>query len=332
MDNKIDERNILLDTADLKKYYVVKNSIFRNKRKVLKAVDGIDLRVYEGETVGLVGESGCGKSTLGRTILKLHSVTDGVIWYKGNHIENFGFEDMRQMRQKMQMIFQDPFASLNPRMTIFQSVKASLDAFNIGTQAERKERVEELLDYVGLGKNQINKYPHEMSGGQRQRVVIARAMVVNPEFVVCDEPVSALDVSVRSQVLNLMKDMQQKNNLAYLFISHDLSVVRYLCDKIAVMYLGKIVELGSKEEIFEHPAHPYTKALLSAIPVPDINVKTKRIILKGDVPSPLNPPTGCRFHTRCPYATAECSQFEPKLTRLAKGHTVACFHAENISD
>lgn len=332
MDNKIDERNILLDTADLKKYYVVKNSIFRNKRKVLKAVDGIDLRVYEGETVGLVGESGCGKSTLGRTILKLHSVTDGVIWYKGNHIENFGFEDMRQMRQKMQMIFQDPFASLNPRMTIFQSVKASLDAFNIGTQAERKERVEELLDYVGLGKNQINKYPHEMSGGQRQRVVIARAMVVNPEFVVCDEPVSALDVSVRSQVLNLMKDMQQKNNLAYLFISHDLSVVRYLCDKIAVMYLGKIVELGSKEEIFEHPAHPYTKALLSAIPVPDINVKTKRIILKGDVPSPLNPPTGCRFHTRCPYATAECSQFEPKLTRLAKCHTVACFHAENISD
>ena len=332
MERKIDKRNVLLDTADLKKYYVVKNSIFREKRKVLKAVDGINLRIYEGETMGLVGESGCGKSTLGRTILKLHSVTDGVIWYKGNQIENFGFEDMRIMRQKMQMIFQDPFASLNPRMTIFDSVKASLDAFNIGTKEERKERVEELLEYVGLGKNQIYKYPHEMSGGQRQRVVIARAMIVNPEFVVCDEPVSALDVSVRSQVLNLMKDMQQEKNLAYLFISHDLSVVRYLCDKVAVMYLGRIVEIGTKDEIFDHPVHPYTKALLSAIPVPGIHVKTKRIILSGDVPSPLNPPTGCGFHTRCPYATPECAQIVPELSKVAAGHRVACIHAKEIAD
>ena len=332
MANQIDKRDILLDVADLKKYYVVKNSIFKDKKKVLKAVDGIDLRIYAGETVGLVGESGCGKSTLGRTILRLHSVTDGVIWYKGNQIEKFGFEDMRQMRQKMQMIFQDPFASLNPRMTIFDSVKASLDAFHIGTQAERKEKVESLLEYVGLGKNQIYKYPHEMSGGQRQRVVIARAMITDPEFVVCDEPVSALDVSVRSQVLNLMKDMQQEHKLAYLFISHDLSVVRYLCDKVAVMYLGKIVEMGTKDEIFNHPAHPYTQALLSAIPVPDIKVKTKRIILTGDVPSPLNPPSGCRFHTRCPYATPECAEVSPELRRVAHGHKVACIHAEERAD
>lgn len=323
----MEKRELLLDVVDLKKYYPVNKTIIKEKRKYLKAVDGINLRIYKGETVGLVGESGCGKSTLGRTILKLHQLTDGAIWYKGNQIESYGFEDMRELRKDMQMIFQDPFASLNPRMTIFDAVKAPLDVFKIGTDEERTDRVKKLLNYVGLGENHIYKYPHEMSGGQRQRVVIARAVISNPEFIVCDEPVSALDVSVRSQVLNLMKDMQENMQLSYLFISHDLSVVRYLCDRIAVMYLGRIVEIASKKELFENPIHPYTKALISAIPIPDVKVKTKRIILKGDVPSPIDPPTGCRFHTRCPYATKECAEVMPELKEINSQHQVACIHA-----
>ncbi|WP_305854865.1 ABC transporter ATP-binding protein [Falcatimonas sp. MSJ-15] len=323
----MEKRELLLDVVDLKKYYPVNKTIIKEKRKYLKAVDGINLRIYKGETVGLVGESGCGKSTLGRTILKLHQLTDGAIWYKGNQIESYGFEDMRELRKDMQMIFQDPFASLNPRMTIFDAVKAPLDVFKIGTNEERTDRVKKLLNYVGLGENHIYKYPHEMSGGQRQRVVIARAVISNPEFIVCDEPVSALDVSVRSQVLNLMKDMQENMQLSYLFISHDLSVVRYLCDRIAVMYLGRIVEIASKKELFENPIHPYTKALISAIPIPDVKVKTKRIILKGDVPSPIDPPTGCRFHTRCPYATKECAEVMPELKEINSQHQVACIHA-----
>ena len=325
--NNMEKRELLLDVVDLKKYYPVNKTIIKEKRKYLKAVDGINLRIYKGETVGLVGESGCGKSTLGRTILKLHQLTDGAIWYKGNQIESYGFEDMRELRKDMQMIFQDPFASLNPRMTIFDAVKAPLDVFKIGTNEERTDRVKKLLNYVGLGENHIYKYPHEMSGGQRQRVVIARAVISNPEFIVCDEPVSALDVSVRSQVLNLMKDMQENMQLSYLFISHDLSVVRYLCDRIAVMYLGRIVEIASKKELFENPVHPYTKALISAIPIPDVKVKTKRIILKGDVPSPIDPPTGCRFHTRCPYATKECAEVMPELKDINSQHQVACIHA-----
>lgn len=325
--NNMEKRELLLDVVDLKKYYPVNKTIIKEKRKYLKAVDGINLRIYKGETVGLVGESGCGKSTLGRTILKLHQLTDGAIWYKGNQIESYGFEDMRELRKDMQMIFQDPFASLNPRMTIFDAVKAPLDVFKIGTNEERTDRVKKLLNYVGLGENHIYKYPHEMSGGQRQRVVIARAVISNPEFIVCDEPVSALDVSVRSQVLNLMKDMQENMQLSYLFISHDLSVVRYLCDRIAVMYLGRIVEIASKKELFENPIHPYTKALISAIPIPDVKVKTKRIILKGDVPSPIDPPTGCRFHTRCPYATKECAEVMPELKEINSQHQVACIHA-----
>ncbi len=324
--NNMEKRELLLDVVDLKKYYPVNKTIIKEKRKYLKAVDGINLRIYKGETVGLVGESGCGKSTLGRTILKLHQLTDGAIWYKGNQIESYGFEDMRELRKDMQMIFQDPFASLNPRMTIFDAVKAPLDVFKIGTNEERTDKVKKLLNYVGLGENHIYKYPHEMSGGQRQRVVIARAVISNPEFIVCDEPVSALDVSVRSQVLNLMKDMQENMQLSYLFISHDLSVVRYLCDRIAVMYLGRIVEIASKKELFENPIHPYTKALISAIPIPDVKVKTKRIILKGDVPSPIDPPTGCRFHTRCPYATKECAEVMPELKEINSQHQVACIH------
>jgi oligopeptide/dipeptide ABC transporter ATP-binding protein len=277
--------------------------------------------------LGLVGESGCGKSTLGRCLLRLYDLDQGEISYKGKHLEELSFSQMRPYRREMQMIFQDPYSALNPRMTIFQSVRAPLDAFRCGSKAERKERVEEMLRYVGLSQDQIYKYPHEMSGGQRQRAVIARAMVLEPAFVVCDEPVSALDASVRAQVLNLMKNIQRDKKPAYLFISHDLSVVRFLCDRVAVMYLGKIVEYGTRDEVFQHPAHPYTKALMSAIPVPDVDVETHRIVLRGDVPSPMAPPSGCRFHTRCPMATAECAQQAPELTDLGGGHLAACLRA-----
>lgn len=323
---------VLLEASNVKKYFLVKNSLIKGRRKYLKAVDDVNLVVHEGETVGLVGESGCGKSTLGRSLLKLHSITGGTISFKGENIESYGFGKMRELRKEMQIVFQDPYASLNPRMSIYNSVKAPLDVFHIGTEEEKKERIEGLLDYVGIGKQHMEKYPHELSGGQRQRIFIARAMILDPSFIVCDEPVSALDVSVRSQVLNLMKKIQAENNVSYLFISHDLSVVRYICDVVAVMYLGKIVEQGTKEELFDHPVHPYTKALLSAIPIPDIHVKTKRIVIQGDIPSPLNPPTGCRFHTRCPYATDICSQEEPAMRNVGGRHMVACHHIDDIAD
>ena len=320
----------LIKADGVKKYFTVKNSVFMEQRRYLKAVDGIDLRIHVGETLGLVGESGCGKSTLGRTILKLHSVTDGDLWFGDKHYSHYNAHSMRDLRKQMQMIFQDPYAALNPRMTIFESVKAPLDVFGLYDKAERRERVESLLQYVGLGREHIHRLPHEMSGGQRQRVVIARAMILNPSFIVCDEPVSALDVSVRAQVLNLMKRVQQENDLAYLFISHDLSVVRYLCNRIAVMYLGKIVEIAPKEELFDHPVHPYTKALLSAIPVPDVDARRERIVLSGDMPSPLHPPAGCRFHTRCAFALNSCAEREPVLTRLSDGHSVACHLAKTF--
>lgn len=327
-----ESRTPLITCWGLQQYYPVGKTIFKAQQKVLKAIDGIDLRIYEGETLGLVGESGCGKSTLGRTILNLNRPTGGQVWYRDQCIGNYNFKSMRQLRKEMQIIFQDPFASLSPRMTIYQSVKAPLDVFKIGSEAQRKEKVESLLDYVGLGRQHMSKYPHEMSGGQRQRVVIARAMVLDPAFIVCDEPVSALDVSVRSQVLNLMKKVQRERNLAYLFISHDLSVVRYLCDRVAVMYLGNIVEIGTKAEIFDSPMHPYTKALLSAIPIADVTVKTKRIILQGDVPSPIDPPPGCKFHTRCPYAVATCGQGGAiGYTNITPTHRVACLRALEIS-
>ena len=322
--------NTLIEVKNLKKNFLVKKSMDKRNQVFLKAVDGVNLTIDKGEIVGLVGESGCGKSTLGRTIVKLHPITDGEVFYDGKNITNISEKQMKEYRKKMQIIFQDPYASLNPRKMVYESVKAPLDVFKEGTEQFKKEKVSEILEVVGLGSNYLNKYPHEMSGGQRQRIAIARALVNDPDFVVCDEPVSSLDVSVRSQVLNLMKDLQRQRNLAYLFISHDLSVVRYLCDKVAVMYLGKIIEIAGKGELFNRALHPYTQALLSSIPIPDVNVKKEKIILKGDVPSPLNPPTGCRFHTRCPYAAEQCKNQEPQLDDVGNQHQVACFRYDGI--
>lgn len=314
----------------IQKYYSTGKKNSDKTPKVLKAVDGVSMEIQKGETVGLVGESGCGKSTLGRAIIKLTDITAGEIYFDGQDITNLGFRKMRSIRGKMQIVFQDPFASLNPRKTVYDSVSAPLKINPGYSKAQYREKTEIMLEYVGLGKQYLDKYPHEMSGGQRQRVAIARALVNDPSFVVCDEPVSALDVSVRSQVLNLMKDIQEKNNLSYMFISHDLSVVRYLCDKVAVMYLGQIVEIATKEELFNNTLHPYTKALLSAIPIPDVNVKVNKIVLSGDIPSPTNPPSGCRFHTRCPYSCEICKTMEQTLTGVSDTHKVACYRAKEL--
>ena len=323
------ENEILLETKELRKYFTGKKGLLNMNPPVVKAVDDINLVIRKGETLGLVGESGCGKSTLGRTILDLIPKTSGQVLYKGEDIAAYDKKKMSEMRQKMQIIFQDPYSSLNPRMTVYDLVSAPLEVYNIGTPEERKERVIEMLNDVGLDKQYLNRFPHEFSGGQRQRIGIARALILNPEFVVCDEAVSALDVSVRAQVLNLMKEMQKKRNLTYLFISHDLSVVRHVSDRVAVMYLGSVVEIAGKHELYGSPVHPYTKALLSAIPIPDANRKRNRIILEGDVPSAYNPPSGCKFHTRCPYATEKCRTEVPKLRSVGEDHMVAC-HRDNL--
>ena len=294
------ENQVLLETKDLRKYFSGKKGLFNLNPPVVKAVDDINLKIHKGETLGLVGESGCGKSTLGRTILKLIPMTSGQVIYNGEDIAAYDKKQMWEMRKRMQIIFQDPYSSLNPRMTVYDLVSAPLEVYGIGSAAERKEMVISILNDVGLDKQYLNRFPHEFSGGQRQRIGIARALILNPEFVVCDEAVSALDVSVRAQVLNLMKKMQQKRNLTYLFISHDLSVVRHVSDRVAVMYLGSVVEIADKQDLYGAPLHPYTRALLSAIPIPDANRKRNRIILEGDVPSAYNPPSGCKFHTRCP--------------------------------
>ena len=296
----------------------------------MKAVDGIDLIIYSGETFGLVGESGCGKSTLGRTILRLIEPTSGSVLYHGQPIEGRSKEEMRLLKRKMQIVFQDPYACLNPRMTVLDLVKAPLDVFKIGTEQERMDKVVSTLEYVGLGSQHLNRYPHEFSGGQRQRIGIARALILEPEFIMCDEPVSALDVSVRSQVLNLMRSIQREKGLTYLFISHDLSVVRHISDRIGVMYLGRLVEVADKDALYKEPLHPYTRALLSAIPIPDPDVKRERILLKGDVTSAFDPPAGCRFAGRCPYATEQCRREAPALRELRPGHQVACIRAEEL--
>lgn len=304
---------------------------FLSKGKKLKAVNQVSLEIRKGETLGLVGESGCGKSTLGRCILRLIEPTSGEVFYQNQNLLELDRESMRKMRRKLQIIFQDPYASLNPRMTVMEIIKAPLDVFGIGTPQERVQKVMEIARVVGIREEYMLRYPHEFSGGQRQRIVIARALVLDPEFIVCDEPVSALDVSIRSQVLNLIRDIQKAYHLSYLFISHDLSVVKHISDRVAVMYLGSIVEMADKEELFSNPAHPYTQALMSAIPVPDVDVVKNEIYLEGDVPSPVEPPGGCSFHTRCPYATEICRQTKPQLTDMGNGHYTACLRQEEFA-
>lgn len=321
----------ILKVSNLKQYFPIKGGIFSRTVNHVKAVDDISFEVHEGETLSIVGESGCGKSTTGRAILRLENPTSGDILFNNQNLLKLNKRDMRAARKDIQVIFQDPFASLNPRKTVGKSIEEALVILTDMPKRKREERVADLLEKVGLRPEYANRYPHEFSGGQRQRIGIARALAPNPKFIICDEAVSALDVSVQAQVLNLLKKLQKEFNLTYLFISHDLGVVRFISDRIMVMYLGKIVEVGTKDEIFNNPQHPYTKALLSAIPEPDRKKRKKKIILKGDIPSPIDPPKGCRFHTRCPIATDYCKTHEPALERTEHGSQVACFYAGETS-
>jgi len=315
----------LLRVDNLVKYYPIKGGVFMKEVASVKAVDNVSFSIRKGETLGLVGESGCGKSTLGRTILKLEKPTSGKIFFQDQEIQDSDPEIMRLLRKKMQIIFQDPFSSLNPRKSIFQIVGEPLLIYGMRNRKKREQAVVDTLETVGLGREHMRRYPHQFSGGQRQRIGIARAIALKPEFIVCDEAVSALDVSIQAQVINLLKDLQEKFNLTYLFISHDLHVVEYVSDRVAVMYLGKIVEFADAGELYENPIHPYTKALLSASPMPDPTYERKATPLTGDVPSPINPPTGCRFHTRCPIMKDICTQREPEFLEHAKNHFAACF-------
>ena len=318
---------VLLKVQDLKKHFPITRGILIQRQVgAVRAVDGITFDIYRGETLGLVGESGCGKTTAGRTILQLYRPTAGRVIFDGTDLTTLKGNALRHMRQRIQMIFQDPYASLNPRITIARIIGEPLRVHKLASPQDQVERVQELLHLVRLNPRFINRYPHEFSGGQRQRIGIARAIASNPEFIVCDEPISALDVSIQAQVVNLLEDLQDQLGLTYLFIAHDLSMVRHICNRVAVMYLGLIVELAAKDELYDHPLHPYTQALLSAVPVPDPKAerKRRRIILEGDVPSPVNPPSGCRFHTRCSRAQERCAQEEPTWRDVGGGHFVAC--------
>ncbi len=316
----------LLEVRDLKKYYPVRAGIFLRKIGDVHAVDGVSFTLDRGETLGLVGESGCGKTTVGRTILNLVPKTSGTVLFEGRDLATVGRREWRALRRDMQIIFQDPMESLNPRHTIGTILEEPFVIHGLGTAAERRRWAAELLERVGLPASAVNRFPHEFSGGQRQRIGIARAIALKPKLIVCDEAVSALDVSVRAQIVNLLLDLQREMQLALLFIAHDLSVVRHVSDRVAVMYLGKIVELASSADIYAEPRHPYTRALISAIPIPDPEQRRSRIVLEGDVPSPINPPAGCPFHTRCPFATAVCAERMPAWDAAGPGHAVACHH------
>ncbi|MGL5244707.1 MAG: ABC transporter ATP-binding protein [Sarcina sp.] len=314
----------LLKVEGLKKYFPIKGGIFQRTIGNVKAVDGISFELKKGETLGLVGESGCGKSTTGRTILRLLDKTEGNVIYKGQEIHDLSKKDLRKLRPDMQIVFQDPYSSLNPRMTVGQSIGEAVIQHGLVNKKDARDLIIETMRICGLSDYQIDRYPHEFSGGQRQRIGIARALILNPSFVVADEPVSALDVSIQAQIINLLSELQEKRNLTYLFISHDLGVVEHLSTKVGVMYLGSMVELAPKTEIYKNPLHPYTQALFSAIPIPDPTVKKKRIILTGDIPSPSNPPKGCKFHTRCPYAKDICKEVLPEYKNVGSDHFVAC--------
>lgn len=322
------KREMLVEVKDLKKYFPISGGgIISRTVAHVKAVDGVSFDIRRGETLGLVGESGCGKTTIGKTLLRLQEPTAGKVLFEGKNIYDLGREDMRKLRREMQIIFQDPYASLNPRMTVGEIIGEPLEIHSVARGAEKTKRVQQLLDVVGLAAFHSRRYPHEFSGGQRQRIGIARALALNPKLIVCDEPVSALDVSIQSQVLNLLEDLQKEFNLTYLFIAHGLAVVKHVSDRVGVMYLGKMVEISPAAHLYSNPLHPYTEALMSAIPIPDPTVKRERIVLEGDVPSPINPPAGCRFHTRCRYAQQvgdKCWTVEPPLIDMGGDHWVAC--------
>jgi oligopeptide transport system ATP-binding protein len=314
----------LLEVHNLKKYFPIKGGVFSKIVGYVYAVDGVSFFLNKGETLGLVGESGCGKTTTGRLILRLIDLTEGQIYFEGQDISNLNKQGMRSLRRNMQIIFQDPYASLNPRMTVGKIVGEPLKIHKVAKGPEVADRVVALLEKVGLHSEHLRRYPHEFSGGQRQRIGIARALALNPKMIIADEPVSALDVSIQAQVINLLQDLKREFDLSYIFIAHDLRIIEYISERVAVMYLGKIVELASSELLYRNPQHPYTQALLSAVPIPDPRNEKKRQILEGDVPSPINPPSGCHFHPRCIYRTDECSQFEPAFTDVGDGHYVAC--------
>ena len=326
INNSPDSKDVILSVQGLKKYFPIKRGVFRHKVGDIKAVDGVSFDVFRGETLGLVGESGCGKTTTGRSIIRLYLPTAGVVDFAGTDLTKLKGRQLRAMRRRIQMIFQDPYASLSPRMNVLRIVGEPLEVHRVASGNEKKERVAELLEMVGLDPAFMSRFPHEFSGGQRQRVGIARALALNPDLIICDEPISALDVSIQAQVVNLLEELQEKVGLTYVFIAHDLSMVRHISDRVAVMYLGKIVELTDRDSLYRSPLHPYTQALLSAIPVPDpvVEEKRQRILLEGDLPSPAHPPQGCNFNTRCPKSFDTCFEVEPEFVEVEPGHFCAC--------